>query len=176
MPLQRLDSLSAITAQEWDALVPVEQPFLRHAFLSSLEDSACLGPHSGWQPEHLLHYENGRLQAALPSYRKWHSYGEYVFDHEWAQACERAGIEYYPKLLTAIPFSPVSGPRLLAASAQDGLELLAALPGYLEIEGLSSAHINFTDTLADTALAQQPGWMQRLGCQFHWQNREYRDF
>ena len=176
MPLQRLDSLSAITAQEWDALVPVAQPFLRHAFLSALEDSASLGPHSGWQPEHLLHYENGQLRAALPSYRKWHSYGEYVFDHEWAQACERAGIEYYPKLLTAVPFSPVSGPRLLAARAEDGLELLGALPGYLEIEGLSSAHINFTDALADTALAQQPGWLQRLGCQFHWQNREYRDF
>ena len=129
MPLQRLDSLSTIPSHEWDALVPVAQPFLRHAFLSTLEDSASLGPHSGWQPEHLLHYENGQLQAALPSYRKWHSYGEYVFDHEWAQACERAGIEYYPKLLAAVPFSPVSGPRLLAARAEDGLELLAALPG-----------------------------------------------
>ncbi|MBW0238011.1 GNAT family N-acetyltransferase [Pseudomonas sp. D1HM] len=176
MPLHRLDSLSAISAQEWDALVPVAQPFLRHAFLTALEDSASLGPHSGWQPEHLLHYQDGQLQAALPGYRKWHSYGEYVFDHEWAQACERAGIEYYPKLLMAVPFSPVSGPRLLAARAEDGLELLAALPGYLEIEGLSSAHINFTDALADSALAQQPGWLQRLGCQFHWQNREYRDF
>ncbi|MBO5393313.1 MAG: N-acetyltransferase, partial [Pseudomonas sp.] len=124
MPLQRLDSLSTIPAHEWDALVPVAQPFLRHAFLTTLEDSASLGPHSGWQPEHLLHYENGQLQAALPSYRKWHSYGEYVFDHEWAQACERAGIEYYPKLLAAVPFSPVSGPRLLAARAEDGLELL----------------------------------------------------
>ena len=176
MPLHRLDSLSAISAQEWDALVPVAQPFLRHAFLTALEDSASLGPHSGWQPEHLLHYQDGQLQAALPGYRKWHSYGEYVFDHEWAQACERAGIEYYPKLLMAVPFSPVSGPRLLAARAEDGLELLAALPGYLEIEGLSSAHINFTDELADSALAQQPGWLQRLGCQFHWQNREYGDF
>lgn len=176
MPLQRLDSLSAISAEQWDALVPVAQPFLRHGFLSALEDSGSLGPHSGWQSEHLLHVENDRVLAALPSYRKWHSYGEYVFDHEWANACERAGIEYYPKLLTAVPFSPVSGPRLLAARPEDGFELLAALPGYLEIEGLSSAHINFTDALADTALAQQPGWLQRLGCQFHWQNREYRDF
>ncbi|WP_426247912.1 GNAT family N-acetyltransferase [Pseudomonas sp. TWR3-1-1] len=176
MPLHRLDSLSAVSAQEWDALVPASQPFLRHAFLSALEDSASLGPHSGWQPEHLLHYEDGQLHAALPSYRKWHSYGEYVFDHEWADACERAGIDYYPKLLTAVPFSPVSGPRLLAARAEDGFALLAALPGYLESEGLSSAHINFTDPLADNALAQQPGWLQRLGCQFHWQNREYRDF
>ena len=176
MPLQRLDSLSAISAEQWDALVPVAQPFLRHGFLSALEDSGSLGPHSGWQSEHLLHVENDRVLAALPSYRKWHSYGEYVFDHEWANACERAGIEYYPKLLTAVPFSPVSGPRLLAARPEDGFDLLAALPGYLEIEGLSSAHINFTDALADTALAQQPGWLQRLGCQFHWQNREYCDF
>ena len=176
MPLQRLDSLSAISAQQWDALVPEAQPFLRHAFLSALEDSGSLGPHSGWQPEHLLHYEQGQLLAALPSYRKWHSYGEYVFDHEWANACERAGVEYYPKLLTAVPFSPVVGPRLLAARAEDGLELLAALPAYLEAQGLSSAHINFTDGMADSALAAQPGWLQRIGCQFHWQNREYRDF
>ena len=176
MPLHRLDSLSAISAPEWDALVPTSHPFLRHAFLSALEDSGSLNPQSGWQPEHLLHYAHGTLQAALPSYRKWHSYGEYVFDHEWANACERAGIEYYPKLLTAVPFSPVSGPRLLAASAEQGRELLAALPGYLEIEGLSSAHINFTDALADSALAEQAGWLQRLGCQFHWPNRGYRDF
>ncbi len=176
MPLQRLDSVSAISAPQWDALVPVAQPFVRHAFLSALEDSASLGRNTGWQPEHLLHYANGQLLAALPSYRKWHSQGEYVFDHEWANACARAGIEYYPKLLTGVPFSPVAGPRLLAARADDGLQLLAALPGYLEVEGLSSAHINFTDALADTALAQQPDWLQRLGCQFHWQNRGYRDF
>lgn len=176
MPLQRLDSVSSISAAQWDALVPVAQPFVRHAFLSALEDSASVGRHCGWQPEHLLHYENGQLLAALPGYRKWHSQGEYVFDHEWANACARAGIDYYPKFLSGVPFSPVAGPRLLAARAEDGLELLAALPGYLALEGLSSAHINFTDGLADTALAQQPGWLQRLGCQFHWQNRGYRDF
>ncbi|KPA88593.1 GNAT family N-acetyltransferase [Pseudomonas asplenii] len=176
MPLQRLQSLAEIAPEDWDALVPSGQPFLRHAFLSALEDSGSLGERSGWQPEHLLHIEQGRLIAALPSYRKWHSYGEYVFDHAWADACQRAGIAYYPKLLTAVPFSPVGGPRLLAASAEDGVELLSALPGYLEIEELSSAHINFTDALADAALAGQPGWLQRLGCQYHWQNRDYRDF
>ena len=176
MPLQRLQSLSEVAAEQWDALVPDGQPFLSHGFLSALEDSGSLGPHSGWQPEHLLHMEDGRLLAALPSYRKWHSYGEYVFDHGWAEACERAGIAYYPKLLTAVPFSPVGGARLLAAKAEDGFELLAALPGYLEIEELSSAHINFTDALADAALGEQPGWLLRYGCQFHWQNRGYRDF
>ncbi|WP_248802210.1 GNAT family N-acetyltransferase [Pseudomonas sp. MWU13-2100] len=176
MPLQRLQSLSEVAAEQWDALVPDGQPFLSHGFLSALEDSGSLGSHSGWQPEHLLHVEDGRLLAALPSYRKWHSYGEYVFDHGWAEACERAGLAYYPKLLTAVPFSPVGGARLLAARAEDGFELLAALPGYLEIEELSSAHINFTDALADAALGEQPGWLLRYGCQFHWQNRGYRDF
>ncbi|WP_223516215.1 GNAT family N-acetyltransferase [Pseudomonas sp. GL-B-19] len=176
MPLQRLEKLSAIAPHTWDALVPERQPFLRHAFLSALEDSGSVGPHSGWQPEHLLHVEGDRLIAALPSYRKWHSYGEYVFDHAWADACARAGIDYYPKLLTAVPFSPVSGPRLLASSVEDGFELLKSLPGYLEIEELSSAHINFTDPFTDAALAEQPGWLQRIGCQYHWQNRGYRDF
>jgi len=176
MPLQSLNSLSAVDPAQWDGLLKDGQPFVRHAFLSALEDSGSLGPRSGWQAEHLLHVEDGRLLAALPSYRKWHSYGEYVFDHGWADACARAGIDYYPKLLTAVPFSPVSGARVLAATQADAFELLKSLPGYLEIEGLSSAHINFTDDFSDAALEQQPGWQQRLGCQFHWQNRGYRDF
>jgi predicted N-acyltransferase len=176
MPLQSLTSLADVDPQQWNGLLSDGQPFLRHAFLSALEDSGSLGPRSGWQAEHLLHVQDGRLIAALPSYRKWHSYGEYVFDHGWADACARAGIEYYPKLLTAVPFSPVSGARLLAASLEDGCELLQSLPGYLEIEGLSSAHINFTDAFTDAALAGQDGWLERLGCQFHWQNRGYRDF
>jgi hypothetical protein len=111
--------------------VPETQPFLRHAFLSALEDSGSVGPIPAGNRT-LLHVEGDRLIAALPSYRKWHSYGEYVFDHAWADACERAGIDYYPKLLTAVPFSPVSGPRLLAARVEDGFELLKSLPGYLE--------------------------------------------
>ncbi|KAF0863495.1 GNAT family N-acetyltransferase [Pseudomonas sp. LD120] len=176
MPLQSLNSLSAVDPVQWDGLLKDGQPFVRHAFLSALEDSASLGPRSGWQAEHLLHVEDGRLLAALPSYRKWHSYGEYVFDHGWADACARAGIDYYPKLLTAVPFSPVSGARVLAATQADAFELLKSLPGHLELEGLSSAHINFTDAFSDQALEQQPGWLQRLGCQFHWQNRGYRDF
>ena len=175
MPLQRLQNLSEIAPHAWDALVPDNQPFLRHAFLSALEDSGSVGPHSGWQPEHLLHIEDDRLVAALPSYRKWHSYGEYVFDHGWADACARAGIDYYPKLLTAVPFSPLVGRgcwppgRGRFRAAQEP----ARLP---EIEELSSAHINFTDAFTDAAMAEQPGWLQRIGCQYHWQNRGYRDF
>ncbi|MDH0749628.1 GNAT family N-acetyltransferase [Pseudomonas sp. GD03842] len=176
MALHRLDRLSDLGASEWDALIPGDSPFLRHAFLSALEDSGSLGPRSGWRAEHLLHYENEQLIAALPTYRKWHSYGEYVFDHGWADACRRAGISYYPKLLVAVPFSPVTGPRLLARTPEEGGELLACLPGYAEAEGLSSVHVNFTEPTLDAWLAQQPDWLARIGCQYHWQNRGYRDF
>jgi predicted N-acyltransferase len=176
MPVQIVDSLSAVAAAHWDALVTDDQPFLRHAFLSSLEDSGSLGSRSGWRAEHVVHYENGQLVAALPAYRKWHSYGEYVFDHAWADACRRAGIAYYPKLLVAVPFSPVSGARVLAATPERGMQMLEGLPGYLHSEGLSSAHVNFTDPAADALLEGQPGWLQRIGCQFHWHNRGYRDF
>ena len=172
MSLHRLDRLSDLAAAEWDALIPGDSPFLRHAFLSALEDSGSLGPRSGWRAEHLLHYENDQLIAALPAYRKWHSYGEYVFDHSWADACRRAGIAYYPKLLVAVPFSPVSGPRLLAKTPEDGRELIACLPGYAEAEELSSVHVNFTDPVADALLASHPEWLQRIGCQYHWQNRD----
>ncbi|WP_200731406.1 peptidogalycan biosysnthesis protein, partial [Pseudomonas savastanoi] len=145
MPVHVIDNLSTVAPAQWDALVPGNQPFLRHAFLSALEDSGSLGPRSGWRAEHVLHYENDQLVAALPAYRKWHSYGEYVFDHAWADACRRAGIAYYPKLLVAVPFSPVGGSRILLATPQGGMELLSELPAYLQSGGLSSAHVNFTE-------------------------------
>ncbi|MBA1194379.1 N-acetyltransferase [Pseudomonas entomophila] len=160
----------------WDAQVPADQPFLRHAFLSSLEDSGSLGEGTGWAAEHLVLERDGQVRALLPAYRKWHSYGEYVFDHGWADACERAGIAYYPKLLGAVPFSPVGGPRLLAADPDDARLLLQALPQYLTQAGLSGAHVNFTDAATDAPLRELPGWMERLGCQFHWRNQGYRDF
>ncbi|PVZ13883.1 MULTISPECIES: GNAT family N-acetyltransferase [unclassified Pseudomonas] len=176
MPVQVLDSLEQISAQRWDALLPRQQPFLRHGFLSALEASGSLGAGSGWRPEHLVLEEAGQLQAALPAYRKWHSYGEYVFDHGWADACRRAGIPYYPKLLAAVPFSPVTGPRVLAADADAARRLVASLPGHLQAQGLSSAHINFTEPSLDALMASQPGWLERWGCQYHWHNRGYRDF
>lgn len=174
--LHSLAHLRDLPATTWDALVPDGQPFLRHAFLSAMEDSASVTPNTGWAAEHLVLEADGEVRALLPAYRKWHSFGEYVFDHGWAEACERAGIAYYPKLLGAVPFSPVSGPRLLCRQPADGLLLLQALPEYLAKGGLSGAHINFTDPALDTALAGQPGWMERLGCQFHWRNPGYRDF
>ncbi|WP_114192945.1 GNAT family N-acetyltransferase [Edaphovirga cremea] len=175
MPLTSLGRLADLPASQWDALVPVGQPFLRHAFLSALEDSGSLGPYSGWRAEHLLWIENGQCVAAIPGYRKWHSYGEYVFDQGWAQACQRAGIEYYPKWLGAVPFSPVTGSRLLGDETA-ALKLLENLPDYLARHALSSAHVNFTDPHANRLFEGQPHWQRRLGCQYHWHNRGFRDF
>ena len=176
MPLHSLSQLSQIPAARWDALLPSSQPFLRHAFLSSLEDSGSVGRGTGWLPSHRLWCdEQGEVQAAMPAYLKQHSYGEYVFDHAWADACRRAGIAYYPKLLGAVPFSPVTGARLLGDPIAAS-ELLDALAGELNDEGLSSLHINFTSPACDTVLMQRQGWLERIGCQFHWHNRGYRDF
>jgi len=174
--LYSLAHLRDLPAATWDALVPAGQPFLRHAFLSAMEDSGSVARTTGWAAEHLVLERDGQVRALLPAYRKWHSFGEYVFDHGWADACERAGIAYYPKLLGAVPFSPVSGPRLLAAEPADGLLMLQALPEYLGKGGLSGVHINFTEPALDEQLAGLPGWMERLGCQFHWRNHGYRDF
>ncbi len=123
----------------------------------------------------MLRDPQGRLCAALPAYVKAHSYGEYVFDWSWADACQRAGIRYYPKLLVGVPFTPVAGARLLGED--EGLQgLLASLGEEAEASGLSSIHVNFTDARADTLLAARDGWLERLGCQYHWHNRGYRDF
>ncbi|TBW37915.1 N-acetyltransferase [Azotobacter chroococcum] len=176
MPIISLSRLSDLPASDWDALLPGGQPFLRHAFLSSLEDSGSVGGRSGWQPAHRLFRDAaGRLLAALPAYLKTHSYGEYVFDWAWADACRRAGIRYYPKLLCAVPFTPVGGARLLGEAEAAGA-LLDALTGELREQRLSGLHVNFTDPPADALLAGREGWLQRLGCQFQWFNRDYRDF
>ena len=176
MTLVLADSLHGVPAASWDALSSSEQPFLRHAFLATLEDSGSVGGRSGWQAAHqVLLGSDGQPLAALPAYVKYHSQGEYVFDHGWADACRRAGIGYYPKLLGAIPFSPVTGQRLLGSPEAAG-QLLDTLTASLEEQGLSSLHVNFTDAAADALLQGRDGWLQRLGCQFHWHNRGYRDF
>jgi len=176
MPIQTIPSLGEVDPKHWDALLPDAQPFLRHAFLSALEDSGSVGGRSGWRPEHaLLSDDSGALRAALPLYRKGHSYGEYVFDWAWADACQRAGIRYYPKLLCAVPFTPVAGARLLG-NAQAAGELIAWLAEGLEAKGLSGVHVNFTEPEGDAVLTGRDGWLERIGCQFHWHNRGYRDF
>lgn len=177
MIIQTLERIGELLAAQWDALLADGQPFLRHAFLASLEDSGSVGARTGWQPAHrLLRAADGRLRAAMPAYVKSHSRGEYVFDWAWADACQRAGIAYYPKLLAAVPFSPVSGTRLLARDAPAAGELLDAVSAQLPGLRLSGLHVNFTDAFADGVLAGREGWLERLGCQFHWFNRGYRDF
>ena len=176
MPIATLSALNELDASSWDALRIDQQPFLCHAFLAALEDSGSVGGRSGWQAAHrVLQDGQGRLLAAMPAYVKSHSYGEYVFDHGWADACRRAGIAYYPKLLGAIPFSPVSGQRLLGDPLAAG-QLLDELCASLTQQGLSSLHINFTSPADDALLQGRDGWLQRLGCQYHWHNRGYRDF
>ena len=177
MPIQTLSRLADIDPAHWDRLLGEHpQPFVRHAFLSALEDSGSVGGRSGWRALHqLLTNERGEAIAALPLYRKTHSNGEYVFDWAWADACHRAGIEYYPKLLCAVPFSPVTGARLLGDRQAAG-RLLDQLTDGLQEQGYSSLHVNFTEPDADAILQERDGWLERIGCQFHWHNRGYRDF
>lgn len=176
MSIERLQSISDVTAAQWDGLLQDDQPFLKHAFLACLEDSASVHPRTGWAPQHCLwRNAQGVLQAAMPCYVKSHSLGEYVFDMAWADASERAGIAYYPKLLGAIPFTPVQGARLLGAPEAAGAlldELLEQLPR----QGCSGLHLNFTDTSVNQLLAPRAGWLLRLGCQYLWHNAGYRDF
>ncbi|MDD0972793.1 GNAT family N-acetyltransferase [Pseudomonas fontis] len=176
MPNLILQQLAELDAATWDALVPAAQPFLRHAFLHSLEASGSVSRHTGWLPMHQVQRNaQGQLVAAFPAYVKTHSFGEYVFDQGWADACERAGIDYYPKLLCAVPFSPVGGARLLG-DAGAVAQLLDQATDELFDRGLSGMHVNFTDEAADSVLRGRDGWMERLGCQFHWRNEGYRDF
>lgn len=145
---------------------------MRHAFLNALETSGCVGAGTGWLPVHLsLTDAAGKLAGAMPLYLKSHSYGEFVFDWAWADAYRRHGLDYYPKLLTAAPFSPVTGPRLLGAP----YALAEAAVGLVESTGLSSLHALFVTEAEAQALTDR-GWLARTDCQFQWRNRGYRDF
>jgi predicted N-acyltransferase len=163
--------VAQVEAAQWDALAGGD-PFLSHAFLASLEDSGSVGPGTGWSPTPILIEEEGALLAAAPAYLKSHSQGEYVFDHGWAEAWERAGGQYYPKLQVAVPFTPVPGARLLGSKPQ---QLLAAAEAVVVQNGLSSAHVTFIDE-AGAAEAGRRGWLVRSGLQYHWFNRGYARF
>ena len=170
--LARLASgVEAVDAESWNALAGGD-PFLGHAFLASLEDSGSVGPGTGWTPAPLLVEQDGALLAVAPSYLKSHSQGEYVFDHAWADAWQRAGGSYYPKLQIAVPFTPVPGPRLLGSRPQ---QLLAAAEALTVQNDLSSAHMTFIDG-AGAAACQERGWLIRHGLQYHWFNRGYATF
>ncbi|HVL79732.1 MAG TPA: GNAT family N-acetyltransferase [Sphingomicrobium sp.] len=161
----------SVDAAQWDAIAG-GHPFTSHAFLASLEASASVGAGTGWSPAPILVEEEGALAAAAPAFLKSHSQGEYVFDHGWADAYERAGGRYYPKLQIAVPFTPVPGPRLLGSRPQ---QLLAAAEALVLQNGLSSAHITFIDD-GGAAECRRRGWLIREGVQYHWFNRHYRDF
>src|SRR4051812_16910043 len=163
--------VASVDAAAWDALAAGD-PFVSHAFLSSLEDSASVGMSTGWSPAPILIEDGGRLLAAAPAYLKGHSQGEYVFDHGWAEAWQHAGGEYYPKLQVAVPFTPVRGPRLLGHRPQ---QLLAAAEAVTMQNGLSSAHITFIDE-GGAAECERRNWLIRHAIQYHWSNRGYSSF
>jgi predicted N-acyltransferase len=171
-------AIADISATDWDACAGTSNPFVSHAFLSAVEDSGSANARTGWLPQHaVLRDAGGRVVAAAPMYAKSHSYGEYVFDHGWAQAFERAGGRYYPKLQVAVPFSPVPGPRLLLRP-DSGLEpgvLAGALAQSCRELDLSSVHITFC-TESDYVALGEAGWLQRIGTQFHWHNAGYTTF
>jgi predicted N-acyltransferase len=164
--------VSGLNARAWDRLVSGD-PFVSHAFLSILEDSKSVGPGTGWTPAPILvEDESDHLIAAAPAYLKTHSQGEYVFDHGWAEAWQRAGGDYYPKLQVAVPFTPVPGPRLLGNRPQ---QLLTAIEAVTVQNELSSAHITFIDE-PGAAECERHGWLIRDGVQYHWFNRGYTSF
>ncbi|HEU0043221.1 GNAT family N-acetyltransferase [Sphingomonas sp.] len=170
------DGVAAIPAADWNACAGTANPFVGHAFLAALEASGSVGGRSGWQPVPVIvDGADGTPAAVAPAYLKQHSQGEYVFDHGWADAWQRAGGNYYPKLLIAAPFSPVPGPRLLLRDRNAAPALIAALEAVTDQHGLSSAHTTFVAP-EQVPLFEAAGWLIRQGTQFHWQNEGYATF
>ncbi|HXA71106.1 MAG TPA: GNAT family N-acetyltransferase [Stellaceae bacterium] len=174
-----VDGLAEVPAAAWDACAGSDNPFLCHAFLEALEASGSATAKTGWLPQHVLIEDaEGRLLAAAPLYLKSHSQGEYVFDHGWAQAYERAGGSYYPKLQAAVPFTPVTGPRLLVrpgAPPDTAETLIAALVEVARAHKVSSLHVTFP-TRKECERLGAAGFLQRSGQQYHWENRGYAGF
>lgn len=175
-----IDSLEAVTAEEWDQLRGTNTPFLCHAFLYGLEATGCTTTATGWTPHHWIERNSdGQLMAAMPCYRKYHSFGEYVFDWAWADAWAHYGRDYYPKLLSAVPFTPCEGPRLLthpeADAASAGLRSTEAILADMAEGSASSWHLLFPDTDSRHCL-DQTQWLRRLSCEFHWYNPGFSDF
>ncbi|HXV25146.1 MAG TPA: GNAT family N-acetyltransferase [Alphaproteobacteria bacterium] len=173
-------SIEAVAAAQWEACAGSGNPFLGHAFLKALEESGSVGPGTGWRPAHLLLEDpGGDLIGAAPLYLKSHSLGEYVFDQGWAEAWERAGGRYYPKLQSAVPFTPVPGPRLLVRSGTNTATIRAALARGLiaaaEELKVSSLHVTFAMP-EDIEALTAAGFLKRTGVQFRWENRGYRSF
>ncbi len=175
MELRHHARIADIPAAAWDALTEGDQPFLRHAWLAALEETGCVGPATGWQAAHATLWDEDRLLAAMPLYLKQHSMGEYVFDWSWADAYARNGLDYYPKWLAAIPFTPVPGQRVLGVSPELRRALLLAVIESARQSGLSSFHLLFARD-EELAWAEEAGALARHAVQFHWQNQGYADF
>lgn len=184
--IQLLGSLAQIETDEWDTCACPEvaeggrpnDPFTTHRFLSALEDSGSVGRGTGWQPQYLTAYLDGELIGCAPMYAKSHSQGEYIFDHNWAHAFEQAGGRYYPKLQMAVPFTPVTGRRLLVRPGFEGVGHSALIQGAVQLAAnneLSSLHVTFC-TEDEAKAGEQMGLMPRLTQQFHWLNQDYQDF
>ncbi len=179
MQIEVLQSLSNISDPTWDAWIPNNYPFLYSKFLVGLESTGCTTADSGWQPFHITVRDQGVLVGFMPCYLKTHSYGEYVFDWSWADAWQRSGLSYYPKLLSGIPFTPATGPRLLIAGDTDSCKVWAAvvewMKGFCASKKISSWHILFPNA-GDSELLTKLDCHQRIAVQFHWFNEGYRDF
>ena len=181
MKIATYSAVDGIDARQWNALVRAGYPFIRHEFLSALERHACVGEHAGWLPRHLACFDGDALVGAMPLYEKHNSWGEFVFDHAWANAFHRAGLEYYPKLVNAIPFTPASGQRLLARDEGREAIVRALLRGARELMrrgGFSGVHSLFPEQSEYDLMERinRGEAVSRLGCQFHWHNDNYRDF
>jgi uncharacterized protein len=191
--MQVVDALGLDLQTQWQTLQKrdaarqghVPNPFLSHAWLRLLETSGSVGAGTGWSPAHLVTWadtvgpdgkvKNSVVAAVLPLYAKQHSYGEYVFDWAWADAYARSGLEYYPKLLSAIPFTPVPGPRLMADSDEAARATLLALEKLAKANKISSIHVLFSRPF-EQGLLRERGWLERSNVQFHWQNKQWQDF
>ena len=180
MRIQVVERIDTIDGAQWDTLDHQGYPFLRHAFLSALERTRCIGEGTGWSPAVLTLQDDQGLAGAVPAWLKTHSYGEFVFDFAWAQAYSRHGLRYYPKLVAAAPFTPATGPRCLVRSDLDqpliSRQLIQSLAEYADEQELSSAHVLFPAEADRSLLERDPEWLMRRDCQFHWRNRGYADF
>lgn len=180
MTVRILGSLEDVSATQWNALTDGSFPFVHHEFLVALERHNAVGELYGWYPQYLVIEEQGQLVAAAPMYIKDNSYGEFVFDWAWADAYHRSGLQYYPKMVVAIPYTPATGPRLLVHPDKDyasyAQQLIDAATIHSEQTGMSSLHWLFTDERDTRQFKTDPRYLMRLGCQYHWHNHGYRDF
>lgn len=170
------DSIGDFDPRAWNALAGGDYPFLTHEFLLASEQSGSATTESGWTPRHIgLYDQDDTLVAAMPLYEKTHSWGEFVFDWSWAHAYERAGMDYYPKLVSAVPFTPASSRRLLVTTRRQAEQLLDAARQFMSDNDYSSLHILFPEK-AELAALENAGFKMRKDCQFHWHNQNYTDF